>query len=223
MKKSILALLVVALGATSVLAHNIWASKNEKEVKLYFGDWADDVLEKGDRLNMIKTEVVLPSNNVKQITREEGFILIELEQSIDTVVINEREPRKSRISQTLNRSVTAARAGRNEPAALATLDMIPQKPNSNTFTLMYQNKPLAKKSVTVYSPTTWSKTFKTNDKGEFTLHTPWQGEYMIEVKHEDNTAGKINEKPYESTNYTTTLTFNVQNGIAWGRPLPLAQ
>jgi hypothetical protein len=46
---------------------------------------------------------------------------------------------------------------------------------------------------------------------------------MIEVKHEDNTAGKINEKTYESTNYTTTLTFNVQNGIAWGRPLPLAQ
>ncbi len=223
MKKSILTVLIVAMGTTSVFAHNIWASKNKKEVKLYFGDWADDVLEKGERLNMLKTEVILPSNNVKQITREEGYILIKLEQSLDTVVINEQEPRKSRINQNITRSIVAARAGRNDTTALAALDMIPQKPNSNTFTLIYQNEPLTKKSITVYSPTTWSKTFKTNDKGEFTIHTPWQGEYMIEVKYEDKTAGQINEKPYESTNYTTTLTFNVENGITWGRPIPLAQ
>ncbi|MFA7091004.1 MAG: hypothetical protein WC149_04030 [Arcobacteraceae bacterium] len=219
MKKLLIALIVIGFGHLPIFAHNFWASKLNNNVKLYFGDWEESIKEEGEKLNHINTEVILPHNSVKTITRHNDHVNLELHTSGDIVIVNTREPRKSRIDESVSQNIIATRAGREEVITLATLDVLPDKPNSNTFTLMFNGQPLAQTNVTLYSPTTWSKPFKSNENGKFTIHTPWQGEYMLVLKHNDNMAGQINKKAYYNTNYTTTITFMVKNGIPWGRPL----
>ena len=217
MKKLLISLMLICFGHLTLHAHNFWASKHENRLKLYFGDWEDNIKEKGEKLKFIQTDVILPQNSTKTITQHNDHIAIELNMLDDVVVINTKEPRKSKVDNTISQTIIAMRAGRENPMALATLDVLPAKPNSNTFTLMFNNQPLPKTKITLYSPTTWSKTFQSDDTGKFTIHTPWQGEYMMELKYNDGLSGQINGKSFDSTNYTTTVTFHVAQGVAWGK------
>lgn len=217
MKKLIRSLIFVCLAHLPIYAHNFWASKHENQLKLYFGDWEDNIKEKADKLKLIQTDVILPQNSAKNITPHNDHIAVELNHSNDVVVINTKEPRKSKVDDSVSQTIIAMRAGRENPIALAVLDILPEKANSNTFTLMFNHQPLAKTKITVYSPTTWSKTFQSDENGKFTIHTPWQGEYMMEIKYNDNLAGQINGRSFDSTHYTTTVTFKVAQGVAWGK------
>ena len=74
---------------------------------------------------------------------------------------------------------------------------------------------MIKTNVTVISPTKWEKTFRTDDKGEFTIHTPWIGKYLLEVSFEDATKGEIDGKAYDKTVHSLSYMIEVSQGLPW--------
>ncbi len=54
------------------------------------------------------------------------------------------------------------------------------------------------------------------------LTQPWQGTYVLEVRHVDKTAGERNGKPYDIASYVTTLSLTQADGLAAVPAVPAA-
>jgi uncharacterized GH25 family protein len=217
LKKIIYSILLSAIAVLNANAHGIWLELDDKkdEAKLYFGEWENGKAEGADKLKRIKGEDVYPKELVKEIIRKDNYISYNLTKKSDFAVIEAGEPRKSKNDDTISRKISYAKAGRINTNSIIAFDVIPVKENSNTFKLVYNNEAMIKTSVTVISPTKWEKTFRTDDKGEFTIHTPWVGKYLIEVSFEDLTKGEVDGKPYDKTVHSLSYMIEVNQGLPW--------
>jgi uncharacterized GH25 family protein len=219
LKKLIYSILFSSLAILNANAHGIWLEFDEKkdEAKLYFGEWENGKIESGEKLQRIKADNFYPKELVKEVVREDAYISFSLSKKDDFAVIESGEPRKARDSEIISRKISYAKTGRTNTNSIINFDIVPIKENSNSFKLLYNNQVMAKTNVTVISPTGWEKNFRTDDKGEFTIHTPWIGKYLIEVSFEDLTKGEIDTKPYDKTVHSLSYMIEVNQGLPWNK------
>lgn len=70
-------------------------------------------------------------------------------------------------------------------------------------------KPLAKKTISVFSPEGWTKEFTTNESGEVVFTPQWSGRYVIEVSNFEKKVGEHNGKDYTAVWQGATSSFLV--------------
>lgn len=222
MKKIFLILLL--LFAANAHAHFVWLERDgEASARAYFGEWHRDVREKsGGGLDRIKSPEAWLGSRKKalKLERREDHIEI-LAKGPGDVVLAETglAPREDRKSGGKTRTVFLAKAGREGTAPRLDLDLVPLAQGSNTFTLYWRSKPLAKNQVTVFGPPKWEKSFRTDEQGQVKLETPWAGHYVVEVEHVEETPGEAGGEKYDRLRHVFTLSFLAPEGIAWN-PAP---
>ena len=116
------------------------------------------------------------------------------------------------------KTVFHAKSGRQDTQAVLDLELIPSMTNGATFSLMLRGQPLAKAEVKVFGPPKWEKSWRTDDQGRVTLQTPWAGRYVVEVVHVEEAPGESAGEPYNRLRHVSTLSFVVNEGIAWTAP-----
>lgn len=219
MKKLVSAILLSSIAMISVNAHEIWLELDNKkdEAKLYFGDFANKQTESGKKFERINEGTTYPVGLVKEVKKNDGDITYTLTKRSDMVAVRTSEPRKEKDSEILVNKVSYSKAGRATTQAITAFDIVPVKENGNTFKLIFNNEAVKKSKIVVTSPSEWEKTFTTDDKGEFTIHTPWIGTYLLEAKVEDETKGEIDGKTFDKTVHTLTYTINESQGLPWNQ------
>lgn len=217
MKKIISTILLSSIAVVSMNAHEIWLELDNKkdEAKLYFGHFAGKQTEGGKKFERISEGVTYPEGMVKEVKRNNGDITYSLAKKGDLVALRTSEPRKARDSELVVNRISYSKAGRSQTEAITQFDIVPVEKDSNTFKLVFNNQPVSKSKISVISPSEWEKTFQTNDKGEFTIHTPWIGDYLLKASIEDETKGEIDGKAYDKTSHSMVYTISVEQGIPW--------
>ena len=211
MKKQFLALAVFVGFSMPLAAHQLWLEREGSVMNAYFGHWPNfKEKEEGERLKAIKGVEITPKEAYLKTVRQSDHIEVFVNKIGDIGLTEAMEPRKGKMVDFTVRTIFLAREGRSESKTLLELDMVPEAPNSNTFTLMLNNKPLPKSKVVLTAPNTWSKNFMSDEAGKVTLQTPWLGDYVAQLDYTDKTKGEVNGKSYEQTNYIMTLHFNVK-------------
>ncbi|MFX4267632.1 hypothetical protein ACOL29_08235 [Aliarcobacter butzleri] len=209
-----MSLSVMVLGAN---AHEVWLKLDDKknEAQLFFGHFADNQKESGEKFERIKEGVTYPKDLVKEIKRNNDNITYTLSKKSDIVVVQEGEPRKNRDTGITTKRIAYIKAGRTTTEVITAFDIVPIEKNSNTFNLVYNNQGVKKSEIKVISPTGWEKTFMTDDNGDFTIITPWKGSYLIQAKYEDETKGEVDGKAYDKTVHVMTYTIENNQGLSW--------
>lgn len=211
MKKQFLALAVFVGFSMPLAAHQLWLEREGSVMNAYFGHWPN-FKEKADgkRLDAIKGFDISPKEAYLKTVRQNDHVEVFVNKVGDIGLTEAMEPRKGKMVDFTVRTIFLAREGRSESKTLLELDMVPEAPHSNTFTLMLNNKPLPKSKVVLTAPNTWSKNFMSDEAGKVTLQTTWLGDYVAQLDYIDKTKGEVNGKSYEQTNYIMTLHFNVK-------------
>ncbi|WP_323596071.1 hypothetical protein [Aliarcobacter butzleri] len=209
-----MSLSVMVLGAN---AHEVWLKLDDKknEAQLFFGHFADNQKESGEKFERIKEGVTYPKDLVKEIKRNNDNITYTLSKKSDIVVVQESEPRKNRDTGITTKRIAYIKAGRTTTEVITAFDIVPIEKNSNTFKLVYNNQGVKKSEIKVISPTGWEKAFMTDDNGDFTIITPWKGSYLIQTKYEDETKGEVDGKAYDKTVHVMTYTIENNQGLSW--------
>ncbi|MDN5045579.1 hypothetical protein O8C96_07655 [Aliarcobacter butzleri] len=209
-----MSLSVMVLGAN---AHEVWLKLDDKknEAQLFFGHFADNQKESGEKFERIKEGVTYPKDLIKEIKRNNDNITYTLSKKSDIVVVQESEPRKNRDTGITTKRIAYIKAGRTTTEVITAFDIVPIEKNSNTFKLVYNNQGVKKSEIKVVSPTGWEKTFMTDDNGDFTIITPWKGSYLIQAKYEDETKGEVDGKAYDKTVHVMTYTIENNQGLSW--------
>ena len=216
MKKLVYGVLTSAILLSNASAHEIWIEKDKKnEANVFFGEFADGQKEGDKFLDRLKVDTFYPKDIVKDVKREENSIALTLSKDSDLILVEVSEPRLNKNTQQSIRKISYAKVGATNTEALAKFDFISVEKNSNTFKLLFDNKPLVKIKVTVVSPTKWEKNFYTNENGEFEIQTPWIGTYLLEASFEENIKGEENGKTFDKTIHVITNSINLEQGLPW--------
>jgi uncharacterized GH25 family protein len=196
--------------ATQIFAHQLWLERDGMVIKEYFGHFPNfKEKEDGKRLKAIKGDVLSPKKAYVSTQRADEYVKVQINSKGDVGLTEEMSPRKGKFVDFVVRTIFLAREGRGESKNLLALDLVPQSPNSNTFTILLDGKPLPKTKVHVIAPNTWSKSFSSDEAGVVSIKTPWSGDYVVQVDYTDKTKGEVQGKAYEQTNYVMTLHFKV--------------
>lgn len=217
MKKFVYGMVLSSVVVLGVNAHEIWLEKDDKkkEAKLYFGHYADNEKESGEKFERIQEGVSYPKDLVKSVKRNNDNITYTLTKNSDIVIVQEGEPRLSRATGITTKRVAYSKVGISSKEAITKFDIVPVDASKNIFKLILDSKPLAKTEVTAISPTGWTKSFMTKDNGEFTVETPWKGGYLLQTRYEDNTKGEVNGKTFDKTVHALSLNLKVDKGLPW--------
>ena len=217
MKKLVYMMMLSLIAILGANAHEIWLKLDDKknEAQLFFGHFADNQKESGEKFERIKEGVTYPKDLVKEIKRNNDNITYTLTKKSDIVVVQEGEPRKNRDTGITTKRITYIKAGRTTTELITPFDIVPIEKNSNTFKLLYNNQVVKKSEIKVISPTGWEKTFMIDDNGDFTIITPWKGAYLIQAKFEDETKGEVDGKAYDKTVHVMTYTIENNQGLSW--------
>lgn len=217
MKKLVYTMMLSSIVILGANAHEVWLKLDDKknEAQLFFGHFADNQKESGEKFERIKEGVTYPKDLVKEIKRNNDNITYTLSKKSDIVVVQEGEPRKNRDTGITTKRIAYIKAGRTTTEVITAFDIVPIEKNSNTFKLVYNNQGVKKSEIKVISPTGWEKTFMTDDNGDFTIITPWKGSYLIQTKYEDETKGEVDGKAYDKTVHVMTYTIENNQGLSW--------
>lgn len=198
----------VAIGLLSFTniahAHFAWLERGQDgSTQAYFGEWADDVREtQQGPLKILASASVTQAGKTLPATTQDNHFAYASQGDADV-----------RLQQTFVRNDTrilfSAKAGRSETQGVAELELVPSAAGSDRFTLHFAGKPLAETEVVVFGPPKWSKTLHTDANGQLQVPLPWAGQYVIEVSHAVDGAGKVGEQAYAKTRYVSTTTFTV--------------
>lgn len=204
MKK--LTLLTLGLcSAMATQAHMLWLERGaDQQTKAYFGEYAENLRENQQGpLKSFNTAKAVQDNKEINATVNEGYLAYSTKGTADVRVNNDL----------LHGDMLAqfrAKAGRSSTQAVSELEITPVAANSNQFNIIFQGKPLAKQEVTIFAPNRWSKTYYTNEQGQFTVETPWKGQYVVEAGKSIEEAGEYNKQAYKTRYLVATLSFEVK-------------
>jgi uncharacterized GH25 family protein len=201
-------------------AHSIWIEYDgEGAARAYFGERAEDVREKtGGALDRIKAPRAFLTDRAKTLPleRRADHIEIALTEAGDIRLVEDGlAAREDARAGGKTKTVFHAKDGRQDTQAVLDLELIPMGANGSTFTLQLRGQPLAKAEVKVFGPPKWQKSLRTDDQGRVTLETPWAGRYVIEVVHVEEKPGESGGENYNRLRHVSTLSFVVDEGIAW--------
>lgn len=217
MKNLIYSILISSTAIINLSAHDIWLEFDDKkdEVKLYFGEFEDKHLESGEKFSKIKEGILYPSELLKEVKRNDNNITYSLTKKDDVVVIRTAELKKAKDLEIIENKISYLKTGRVNTQSFVDFDIVPLNKDSNSFKILFKNEPIKKSKITVISPTGWEKTFMSSDKGEFTIHTPWIGKYLLKAEIHDNTKGEIDGKVYDRTVHSIVYTIEEKQGLPW--------
>lgn len=213
--------------------------------RAYFGEWHNAEIERsGGRLNAVTPERVLSGppaagthdGPAGHVTRRDDHLDIAAGQAIDpasqpvapagqlgdpvggagdlwlsaAIAVREDKTTGARTRTRLH-----ARAGRELPAARLDLELASTAPQSDTYILWYQGRPLADTAVTVFGPPRWQKSLTTDAQGRVSVPTPWAGRYVLRASHADGQPGEAGGQRFDQTRHVATLSFVSQQGLPW--------
>lgn len=203
--------LKIGVFATSLLlslnasAHMLWLAPTENNQTLaYYGEFSAGELE--NQTGALKT---FNTAKAKQGDKEYSAKV-----ETDHLIYATTGEQDVRVSQDMLYDETLinflAKTGRQNSKATMEMEIVPTEANSKQFIVIFDGKPLAGQEVVVFAPNRWSKTYYTNDKGQFSVETPWTGLYVIEAGKSVEEDGKYQDKAYKSRYIVSTLSFEIQ-------------
>lgn len=203
--------LKIGVFATSLLlslnasAHMLWLTPAENNQTLaYYGEFSAGELE--NQTGALKT-----FNTAKA---QQGDKEYSAKVETDHLIYATTGEQDVRVSQVMLYDETLinflAKTGLQNSKATMEMEIVPVATNAKQFTVIYDGKPLSGQEVVVFAPNRWSKTYYTNDKGQFSVETPWTGLYVIEVGKAVKEGGKYQEKAYKSRYIVSTLSFEIE-------------
>ncbi len=189
----------------SVQAHMLWLERGaDQKTKAYFGEYSENVTESQQGpLKSFNTAKAIQEQKEIAATVNDQYLIYATKGIADVRVSNDLV-HGDMLAQ------FRAKAGRNSTQAVAELELVPIAASSNTFTVIFQDKPLAKQEVTIFAPNRWSKTYYSNEQGQITVETPWKGQYVIEAGKSVEQAGEYDKKAYKNRYVVATLSFEVK-------------
>ncbi len=113
------------------------------------------------------------------------------------------------------------------PAARLVTELVPQAPKlvldvvpagkAGELQVFFRGKPLPKAKVALVTQSGWAKEKQTDDEGKVAFDMPWQGVYVAEVSHQDETPGERQgqggAERYHRVDYVSTLTYVKPDGL----------
>ncbi len=203
--------LKIGVFATSLLlslnasAHMLWLAPAENNQTLaYYGEFSAGELE--NQTGALKT-----FNTAKA---QQGDKEYSAKVETDHLIYATTGGQDVRVSQDMLYDETLinflAKTGRQNSNATMEMEIVPVATNAKQFTVTYDGKPLSGQEVVVFAPNRWSKTYYTNDKGQFSVETPWTGLYVIEAGKAVEEFGKYQDKAYKSRYIVSTLSFEIE-------------
>ena len=190
-------------------AHALWLENDAKAVKLYFGEYSENLRETSPgRLDGIVEPVatvidaVGKENPVKPI-RENGYFAIPGSTTGNAVLVQAlkqpiREPQGENPGPVSKRFLYA-RFGKGGSLPLDIEN------TGDMLRLSFMGKPAAKTEIIVIAPNGWEKHLTTDEKGEVSFSLPESGLYVIEAKYEHRNPGEFEGKAYAIESHKVTL------------------
>jgi hypothetical protein len=231
----VLAAMVAATPAMSD-AHSLWIEQDEVGAKMYFGEFGENLREASPgRLDKFVKPVAVHvsargEKDVAVVKSSRAFVLEARAGKGESVVAYETA---SAISEAKGDGKPLRKL--SVPAARFVSDWSAQKPKlaldvvptgravegGAELAVSYGGKPLAGTEAHVIAQSGWERSIKTDPEGRITVGLPWQGAYVVEVRHTDASAGtrKVEkdgatvEEPYDVASYVTTLSFVTASGL----------
>ncbi len=216
----ILILVALCIPCRSVQAHFVWLERDSAgAARAYFGEWEKDLHEKtGGALDRIKSPraFLTDPRRALPVERRDDHLAIATAEPGDIRFTEESlPPREDKREGGKSKTIFYAKGGRSETKAALDLELVPVTANADTLALLWRGAPLAKAEVTVLGPPKWEKPLQTDEQGKVTIQTPWSGRYLIVVSHSEQKAGEAAEEKFDRLRYVFTLSFVVEQGIAW--------
>lgn len=94
------------------------------------------------------------------------------------------------------------------------LEPVPVTPGGNEVTVLLRGQPLPCAEVTLVAPPRWERRLRADAQGRLRFETPWAGLYVAEVIDTEASPGGSGNGAWR-LRYVSSLSFTVENGIAW--------
>lgn len=221
---ALLPLLSALMFAGAAHAHQIWLEQTPKAASLYFGEFDRNLRETSPGLldKITQANATLSGDKGEQVlnfTRKENALTLPARAAKNQTIYT--EDKDFPVSEYKNGELTV-RSARILGARLVTstaavppkltLDLIPNG-KQGEFKVFYKGEPQAKTKVGLIAQSGWTREASTNEQGVVKFDLPWQGTYVLEVRYVDKTPGERAGKPYDFTNFMTTLSLTQATGI----------
>ncbi len=99
------------------------------------------------------------------------------------------------------------------------LDIVPTA-EPNTFSVHFNGAPLKQGTLKVIAPSLWIQVHDIDPRGRVRIHTPWRGQYLLDVDTREQRAGEIGRQRYASVVHRATLSFTTPDGPLFENPRP---
>ncbi len=198
--------------AAPAAAHEVWIERDAAgPARVYLGEPAEAVPAAGDpEFPKLKAPTVFAGDKAKPaaLVRRTNHIEAAVPGAGDVRLVDDTvfEPWAGEGGK-LEGVVYYARAGRSETAHALDLEFVPVTANGNSFTLLWQGKPLPAAKVTIFNPDRWSKTFVTDAQGRIDVPVGDGGRYLVSVSHEVPGDRALGGKTVAKTYHISTLTY----------------
>jgi hypothetical protein len=100
-----------------------------------------------------------------------------------------------------------------------TLDIVPAA-EPNTFAVHFNGAPLKHGTLKVIAPSLWLQVHDIDERGLVRIHTPWRGQYVLDVDTREQRSGEIGGQRYDSVTHRATLSFITPDGPRFENPRP---
>lgn len=210
MKKTFAALLAFSFLVSPATAHEVWIERDASgPARIYLGEPADIVPEAGDpefpnlkapKLLGESAPLVRRANHIEAAVSGGGDVRL---TDDDVFAPWEGEGGK------WEGVVYHARAGRTETRHALDLEIVPITANGDSFTVLWQGKPLPGAKVTVVNADRWQKSFAADGQGRVDVPVTGGGRYLLSTSHDVEGANMLGGKTVGKTIHVSTLTFVV--------------
>lgn len=210
LKRSVLTLLLSSLAAAAP-AHQLWIERDAAgPARVYVGD-VDDAPDRGEAVaKLAATTRVFHADAVQPLalTARDDHLEVAAAGAGDLRLSNDQvwKPWKTR-DGVVKAAVFNAREGRRETRAALPFEFVPAAAGGNTFTLVFQGRPVAAAKVTVVAPGQWAKRFVTDAQGRIDVPVASAGRYVLIAGHSVDEAREIAGQAVAKVDYTATLSF----------------
>lgn len=206
--------IVGGLLSLNAAAHALWLEGDTKAVKLYFGEYSENLRETSPgRLDGIVEPVAAVIDAAGKESpvapiRESGHFAIPMATSSTTgttVLVQAlkqpiREPQGENPGPVSKRFMYA-RLGKGGSLPLDIVN------TGDMLRLSFMGKPAAKAEIIIIAPNGWEKHLKTDEKGEVSFPLPESGLYVVEAKYELKKPGEFEGKAYAIESHKVTLSI----------------
>lgn len=221
MTKTRMMLIALLLGtvAPGVGAHQLWLEREGSTARAYLGEPVENLRERSggllDRIPGPRVFLTDPAQPLAVRREADHFAATLPAGAGDIRLAEEGLAPYGRTAEQRTRPVMLAREGRSETRGLLEMELVPEAPGSNRFTLLLRGQPLPRAEVTLVAPPRWERRLHTDAEGKVAFATPWVGRYVAEAVHMEDQAGGSGEAAYAKQRLVSTISFVVTEGLPW--------